>query len=58
MPITVRNLTNVDFGSYAADGLPDPWQVQYFGESGLQTAAGRNAEKGFSASARSGIESE
>jgi len=44
LPITVRNLTNDDFGSYAADGLPDPWQVQYFGESGLQTAAGRNAD--------------
>jgi hypothetical protein len=43
LPITVRNLTNDDFGSYAADGLPDAWQVQYFGESGLQTVAGADA---------------
>jgi hypothetical protein len=42
--LTVRNLTNDDFGSYAADGLPDPWQVQYFGEAGLPTVAGADAD--------------
>jgi hypothetical protein len=44
LPLTVRNLTNDDFGSYAADGLPDPWQVQYFGEAGLPTVAGADAD--------------
>jgi hypothetical protein len=44
LPITVRNLTGDDFGSYAADGLPDTWQVLYFGESGIQTAAGADAD--------------
>jgi hypothetical protein len=44
LPLTVRNLTNDDFGSYAADGLPDLWQVQYFGESGLPIVAGADAD--------------
>jgi hypothetical protein len=44
LPLTVRNLTNDDFGSYAADGLPDLWQVQYFGEAGLPTVAGADAD--------------
>jgi hypothetical protein len=44
LPLTVRNLTNDDFGSYAADGLPDPWQVQYFGEAGLPIVAGADAD--------------
>jgi hypothetical protein len=44
LPLTVRNLTNDDFGFYAADGLPDPWQVQYFGETSLQTVAGADAD--------------
>ncbi|NQW99382.1 hypothetical protein HQ447_01895 [bacterium] len=44
LPITVRNLTGDDFGSYAADDLPDTWQVLYFGESGIQAAAGADAD--------------
>lgn len=44
LPLIVSNFANDDFGSYAADGLPDPWQVQYFGESGLQTVAGADAD--------------
>lgn len=44
LPITVRNLTGDDFGSYAADGLPDLWQVQYFGESALPAVAGADAD--------------
>jgi hypothetical protein len=44
LPITVRNLTNDDFGSYAADKLPDLWQAQYFGGSGIATNAGPEAD--------------
>jgi hypothetical protein len=44
LPLTVLNLTNDDFGTYAADGLPDPWQVQYFGESGMPATAGPEAD--------------
>jgi hypothetical protein len=29
--LTVINLSDDDFGLYANDGLPDTWQVQYFG---------------------------
>ena len=29
--LSVVNLNPDDYGSYAADGLPDDWQVQYFG---------------------------
>ncbi len=29
--LTVLNTGTDDYGSYAADGLPDAWQVQYFG---------------------------
>ncbi len=29
--LTVLNLTDDDLGRYAHDGLPDAWQVQYFG---------------------------
>lgn len=42
--ITVVNIGVDDFGSYAADGLPDTWQVQYFGESGIHPAAGADAD--------------
>jgi hypothetical protein len=44
LPLTVRNVTDDDFGPYAADGLPDPWQVQYFGESSPATVVGANAD--------------
>ena len=37
--LTILNTGNDDFGNYAADGLPDTWQVQYFGESGSQGVA-------------------
>jgi hypothetical protein len=37
--ITVRNTGLDDFGPYAADGLPDTWQVQYFGPSGTLGAS-------------------
>jgi hypothetical protein len=42
--LVVLNSGTDDFSSYAADGLPDRWQVQYFGESGIQTAAGEDAD--------------
>lgn len=29
--LTVLNVNSDDFGTYAADGLPDDWQVQHFG---------------------------
>ena len=44
LSITVLNLTNDDFGSYAADKLPDLWQAQYFGASGIATNAGPEAD--------------
>jgi formylglycine-generating enzyme required for sulfatase activity len=34
--------TDDDFGSYAGDGLPDDWQVQYFGEDNAD--AGPNVD--------------
>jgi len=33
LALTVANTGSDDFAPYAADGLPDTWQVQYFGES-------------------------
>jgi hypothetical protein len=42
--LVVLNSGTDDFGPYAADRLPDTWQVQYFGESGIQTAAGADAD--------------
>ena len=29
--LTVLNVNNDDYGPYAGDGLPDDWQIQYFG---------------------------
>lgn len=43
LPITVQNVNPDDFGSYAADGLPDGWQVQYFGVGNPQAAPGADA---------------
>lgn len=43
LPITVQNVNPDDFGSYAADGLPDGWQVQYFGAGNPQAAPGADA---------------
>jgi len=31
LALTVMNTGTDDYGSYAGDGLPDTWQVQYFG---------------------------
>ncbi len=31
LSLTVLNVTDDDFGLYAGDGLPDAWQVQFFG---------------------------
>jgi hypothetical protein len=36
LSLTVVNSGGDNFGAYAADGLPDTWQVEYFGESGSQ----------------------
>jgi hypothetical protein len=33
LALTVANTGSDDFAAYANDGLPDTWQVQYFGES-------------------------
>jgi hypothetical protein len=44
LSLVVLNSGTDDFGSYAADGLPDLWQVQYFGESGIQTSASADAD--------------
>lgn len=30
--LSILNVTNDDFGTYAGDGIDDAWQVQYFGE--------------------------
>jgi len=44
LQLTVRNLTNDDFGTYASDGLTDSWQVRYFGVGSAQAAAGANPD--------------
>lgn len=33
LDLTILNIGSDDFGPYAYDGLPDTWQVGYFGES-------------------------
>jgi hypothetical protein len=33
LTLTVINVANDDLGPYAADGIDDAWQVQYFGEA-------------------------
>ena len=44
LEISVRNLTNDDFETYASDGLTDSWQVRYFGVSSAEAAAGANPD--------------
>ena len=44
LQITVRNLTNDDFGTYASDGLADAWQVGYFGVGFAQASAGADPD--------------
>jgi hypothetical protein len=40
LSLSVLNVNTDDFGTYAADGLADDWQVQYFGENSPQAAPG------------------
>ena len=42
--LTIVNVSTDDFGSYAADGLPDGWQVQYFGTNNPQGGPGGNPD--------------
>jgi hypothetical protein len=42
LTVTVLNVNPDDFGSYAADNLPDHWQVQFFGLN--NPLAGPNAD--------------
>lgn len=42
LDLTVVNTGSDDFASYATDGLPDTWQVQFFGES--STRGGSNMD--------------
>jgi len=41
--LTVLNVNNDDYGSYAADGLPDDWQVQNFGMNNPNAAPNKDA---------------
>jgi len=43
LPVTVKNVSTDDFGSYAGDGIDDAWQVQYFGQP-PNALAGPNAD--------------
>lgn len=44
LSLTILNVNTDDFGSYAGDGLPDDWQVQYFGENNANAAPGVDAD--------------
>lgn len=44
LSLTVINTGLDDFAPYAADGLPDLWQVQYLGENRLQGGAGADVD--------------
>ena len=44
LDLTVNNITDDDFGSYAGDGLPDDWQVQYFGEDNADASPNVDAD--------------
>ena len=39
LALTVLNVNNDDFGTYAGDGIDDAWQVQYFGVNNPSGAA-------------------
>ncbi len=43
LSLTILNVNNDDFGSYANDGIDDAWQVQYFGQP-PNPLAGPNAD--------------
>lgn len=38
LTLSILNVTNDDFGSYAGDGIDDSWQVQYFGQNNPNAA--------------------
>lgn len=38
--LSILNTGNDDLGSYAGDGIDDPWQVQYFGQNNPHAAPG------------------
>jgi hypothetical protein len=42
--LTIANTGLDDFAPYAADGLPDVWQVGYFGLNGTQAGIGSDAD--------------
>jgi hypothetical protein len=44
LSLTVINTGLDDFAPYAADGLPDLWQVQYLGENRLQGGPSRDVD--------------
>jgi hypothetical protein len=44
LDFAIINVTSDDFGAYAADGLPDDWQVFYFGEDSPLAAPGEDAD--------------
>ncbi|MFZ4587617.1 MAG: hypothetical protein ACOYNG_01390 [Terrimicrobiaceae bacterium] len=41
---SILNVGNDDFGTYAADGLSDLWQVGYFGENNVQAGQATDAD--------------
>ena len=42
--LTVVNVNNDDYGSYAEDGIDDAWQVQYFGANNPKAAPNVDAD--------------
>jgi len=45
LAITIHNTGNDDFAAYAGDGLPDLWQLQNFGENGMQGGPTSDADR-------------
>ena len=43
--LTVHNIGEDDYGSYAADGIDDDWQVFYFGEENPDAGPGENPDR-------------
>lgn len=44
LSLTVLETIPDNFGTYAGDGLPDHWQVQYFGQNNAQSAPNMDAD--------------
>lgn len=44
LPLTVVNIASDDFGLYAADGIDDSWQVQFFGPENPMAQATRDPD--------------